>query len=55
LVLLFWCRAAAAPKKFLGVPLALYHELSVFRDAYRLTLRIHQLTQGFFGQFRRVA
>jgi hypothetical protein len=37
------------------VPLALYHELLVFRDAYRLTLRIHQLTQGFFGQFRRVA
>jgi hypothetical protein len=39
----------------LGVLVALYHELPVFRDAYRLTLRIHQLTQGFFGQFRRAA
>jgi hypothetical protein len=37
------------------VLVALYHELPVFRDVYRLTLRIHQLTQGFFGQFRRVA
>jgi hypothetical protein len=39
----------------LGVLVVLYHELPVFRDVYRLTLRIHQLTQGFFGQFRRAA
>jgi hypothetical protein len=39
----------------LGVVVALYHELPVFRDVYRIALRIHQLTQGFFGQFRRAA
>jgi len=26
---------------------ALYQDLPVFRDVYRLTLRIHQLTQSF--------
>ena len=33
------------------MPLTLYHELPVFRDVYRLTLRIHQLTQGFSREF----
>ena len=33
------------------VLVVLYHELPVFRDVYRLTLRIHQLTQGFSREF----
>jgi len=34
------------------VPLTLYDELPVFRDVYRLTLRMHQLTQGFSREFK---
>jgi len=32
--------------------LTLYDELPVFRDVYRLTLRMHQLTQGFSREFK---
>jgi hypothetical protein len=33
------------------VLVVLYHELPLFRDVYRLTLRVHQLTQGFSASF----
>ena len=32
--------------------MALYQDLPVFRDVYRLTLRIHQLTQSFSREFK---
>ena len=32
--------------------MALYQELPVFRDVYRLTLRVHQLTQSFSREFK---
>ena len=32
--------------------MAMYQELPVFRDVYRLTLRIHQLTQSFSREFK---
>ena len=40
------------PKNLEGVPVALYQDLPVFRDVYRLTLRIHQLTQSFSREFK---
>jgi len=36
------------------VTVALYQELPVFRYVYRLTLRVHQLTQGFSREFKFV-
>ena len=32
--------------------MALYQDLPVFRDVYRLTLRVHQLTQSFSREFK---
>jgi hypothetical protein len=32
--------------------MALYSELPVYREVYRLTLRVHQLTQGFAREFK---
>jgi len=31
---------------------ALYQDLPVFRDVYRLTLRVNVLTQGFTREFK---
>ena len=32
--------------------MALYQDLPVVRDVYRLTLRVHQLTQSFSREFK---
>ncbi len=32
--------------------MALYQDLPVFRDVYRLTLRVNVLTQGFTREFK---